>query len=94
MRERSRLVINRETGRVESHGTELILDDAGFAQRFADLKASTEADMPGSLARIAAVMCDGCGATVEVDYKNPELPKGWTAQERGDFCARCSAGTN
>jgi hypothetical protein len=79
---------------VESVGTEAISDNARFAQRAAELIAHAEADMPHARARFFTVICDGCGRTVQVDYRKPALPKGWTAQKTGDFCAQCSAGAN
>ncbi len=89
MRERQRLMINRETGDGEMI-TEVIDDNAGFGQRIRELKDSVP-DMGPNPARFLLLSCNGCPATANLDFDDPRLPDGWVACEAGDFCPRCQA---
>lgn len=70
--------------------TELVDDDADFAQRAAELKALLPEPGPGSL-RFAAASCDGCGTRAALDFDSPRLPPGWASCGDGDYCPRCQA---
>ncbi len=88
MRQRERLVISKQHG--VSMTTELIDDDADFAQRARELKATVPQDMEPVEARFLAVTCNGCDATASLDFDDPQLPSGWVACDAGDFCPKCS----
>lgn len=87
MRELQRVAIDLHTGDV-ALTSEIIEEDAGFAERFRQLKETVPEATPESV-RTASVRCDGCDDVVEVDFDKPELPPGWTATAEGDFCPRC-----
>jgi hypothetical protein len=87
MRQRERLVINRQTGE-RTMTTEVIDDNAGFAQRIRELKDSMP-DIGPVEARFLGVTCNGCGTTVSVDFDEPRLPGGWVSCDEGDFCPNC-----
>lgn len=89
MRQRERLVIHKEHG--VSMTTEIIDDDADFAQRARELKATLPDTGPAG-AGAAAVICNGCGTSASVDFDNPRLPGGWVSCAEGDFCPRCLGG--
>jgi len=78
-RVRKQAVISLATGDV-TYRTE-VLPAAGFAGRTAELKASLP-DIGPVEARLAVIVCDGCGVRAELDYDAPALPDGW--QERDD----------
>lgn len=76
------------TGEV-TMSVESLPDDATVAGRFAELKAGQPA--PSGAQKHAGMRCDRCGREVRVDFENPQLPPGWVADERGDFCPACHA---
>ena len=86
MRQRERLVIHKQHG--VSMTTELIDDDADFAQRIRELK-DTVPDIGPIEARFLAVSCNGCEAVASLDFDDPRLPSGWVACDAGDFCPAC-----
>ena len=86
MRQRERLVLSKQHG--VSMTTEVIDDDADFAQRARELKATVPQDVEGD--RFLAVACNGCDATASLDFDDPQLPSGWVACDAGDFCPKCS----
>lgn len=69
--------------------TEVIDGDAGFAERIAGLRGSVPADLGPVEAKFLTALCDGCGATAELDFDNPRMPEGWAEQGDGDYCPRC-----
>ena len=87
MRGRQHLVIDRQTGDA-TLTTEVIDDDADFATRIAELKASVPEPGPGDVS-FATAVCNGCGATAGIDFGNPRMPDGWASCDDGDFCPRC-----
>lgn len=89
MRQRQSLKVDRKSG-AATVTTETVDDDVGFAQRIAELKESVP-DIGPVEARSLTTLCDGCGATVALDFDNPRLPDGWAATCDGDFCPRCRA---
>ena len=86
MRERQRLVLSKQHG--ASMTTELIDDNADFAQRARELK-DTVPDIGPVEARILAVSCNGCEAVATLDFDDPRLPAGWVSCDAGDFCPEC-----
>jgi hypothetical protein len=91
MRERQRLVIDRQTGDA-SLSAEVIDDNADFAARIAGLKESVP-DIGPVEARLLTSVCDGCGARAELDFDNPKMPPGWASADTGDYCPGCQAPT-
>jgi hypothetical protein len=89
MRRRQQLVIDKRTSDV-TLTAEVIDDDAGFGQRVAELQASVPDSGPGAVRTLTA-LCDGSGATAELDPGNPQMPDGWAECEDGDFCPACQA---
>lgn len=89
MRERQRLIINRQTGAV-TVDTEIVDDDADVAQRIRELAASVP-DIGHIESRTLAVECDGCGAVAGMDVDKPRMPGGWVSCDAGEFCPRCHA---
>ena len=88
MRERQQLTVSRKDGSV-TFSAVTVDDDAGFAQRIAELKGTVPADLGPVKARLLTAVCDGCGATAELDFENPRLPDGWAEHDDGDYCPRC-----
>ena len=86
MRQRERLVIHKQHG--ISMTTEIIDDEADFAQRARELRDTVQVIGPVE-ARFLTVMCNGCGTRASVDFDNPRLPGGWISDDAGDFCPRC-----
>lgn len=67
-----------------------------FSERVSGMAASLGEHMVGDGVR-CEVICDGCGARVEIDVEHPELPAGWRTLTRrtlpdGDYCADCCEG--
>lgn len=87
MRQRERLVIHKKHG--VSLTTEIIDDDADFAQRARELREVVPLGMGPVQARSLAVECNGWCATVGLDFDNPRLPGGWVSNDAGDFCPSC-----
>ena len=87
MRQRERLVIHKQHG--VSLTTELIDDDASFAQRARELKDTVLPGIGPVDARFLAVACNGCEAVASLDFDQPRLPDGWVACAAGDLCPRC-----
>lgn len=87
MRERQQLIVDRNTGDA-TMTTEVIDDNAGFAERIAGLKDSVP-DIGPVEARFLTTVCDGCGTTASLDFDDPRLPGGWASCEAGDFCPHC-----
>jgi len=88
MRQRETLKISRESGDAVAT-TEVLDDDAGFAQRITGLKDSVPDDIDPVEARYLGVRCDGCGTAAELDFDDPRYPDGWAEREDGDFCPAC-----
>jgi hypothetical protein len=86
MRERQRLVLSKQHG--ASLSAEIIDDDADFAQRVRELKASAPDIGPVDV-RLLSVTCNGCGASASLDYDQPRLPDGWVTSDAGEFCPGC-----
>jgi hypothetical protein len=89
MRQREQLFIDGQTG--DATLTTEVLEDASFEQRIAELQASVPAGFGPDAVRILTTLCDGCGATAELDPGNPRYPEGWADREDGDFCPRCQS---
>lgn len=85
MRQRERLVIHKQHG--VSMTTEVIDDDASFAQRARELKDTVPQDVEG--VRFLAVACNGCEAVASLDLDDPQLPSGWITNEAGELCPAC-----
>lgn len=86
MRVRQHLTVDRATG--EGEFREELLPAAGFGQRVTELRASLP-DIGDVQARLAVLICDGCGARAELDFDAPRYPDGWRELPGGDFCPRC-----
>ena len=86
MRKRQSLKITRDRVSVT---TEVIDDDASYAQRIAELMASVPSDGGPVLGEFLWATCDGCGATASVDVGDPQYPVGWAEREDGDYCPAC-----
>jgi hypothetical protein len=87
MRERQRLMVSRQHG-VTAH-TEIIDDDAGFAQRARELKDCVPPGFGPVTGRFIAVTCNGCGASERLDFDQPQLPGNWITRDSGEFCPAC-----
>lgn len=82
--------LDRRTGRV-AIATETA-ETGSFAERTAGLAAAAHASLGDEpvIEEFAQLMCDGCGATAEIDLDAPRLPAGWRETDRGDLCAACT----
>lgn len=70
---------------------EVIDDDAGLAQRAAELRAGAP-DVGPDGSRFLDLACDGgCGTTARLDFDDPVRPSGWAERPDGDFCPGCAA---
>lgn len=87
MRERNSVVIHRN-GCVDA--TQERLSDASLDERIAELKASIpQAVMQDCITRFLTILCDGCGASEQVDFDKPSLPEGWVESDKGELCPVC-----
>ena len=88
MRKINRIVVDRRTGtfsycsRIMGGGSDSI------GERIRQIKKTLPVPSPDA-DKWAAVRCDGCGETIEVDWDKPELPPGWRTTGQGDFCPLC-----
>lgn len=82
-------MIDRNTGDA-TLTTSAADDTADFTTRMRELRDSLP-DTGDIQARIAAAVCDRCGARAELDFDNPQMPPGWAALQDGDFCPRCQS---
>ena len=84
--ERRTVKLDRRTGKVTSRSARTSAET--FEERFAGIMAEAEEQMGEPGIQTLSVMCDGCGWRQVVEQ--PELPAGWTTNERGEFCPNCS----
>ena len=67
--------------------------DKPLSDRVDDLFAAGAEHLEGpSLGQFARLVCDGCGANVQLDPEHAELPEDWISTLDGDFCPRCANG--
>lgn len=85
MGEQTIRVLDFKTGQITE--TQRVVADATVEERFQRLMAATVEVAGELIAGMMAVRCDGCNAIAEVD--RPQLPDGWTSDQRGDLCPSC-----
>lgn len=85
--ERRSTKLDFRTGKVTSRSARTSAETV--EERFAGVMAEAEEQMGETpIVQVLSVMCDGCGWRQVVE--RPELPAGWTTNERGEFCPNCS----
>jgi hypothetical protein len=86
-------ILDLRTGDVSEQWTETTAE--GIKERVEGLRASAREMMEDPIIQeTMTFICDGCGArrplTLEEFIHLPDMPDGWTTNERGEFCGDCA----